>query len=105
MHDITDLHFYGLEVRQTNAFKRGGYFYVEDLLGTKPWDTVLAHGPGPAYLDDDNASFVQLDAWYEYRYRHAWKDLPSIGMLAIGLTLQALDRWRAYNRENPLQTL
>lgn len=91
MHPIEDLERFGLAHRVTLPLRRYGYDYIEDLLGTKPWGTTVAHGCEPPVG-------ISAKAYWRYTYHESWLAIPRISEVAIEQMLTALTAWKEMNR-------
>jgi hypothetical protein len=96
MHSIDELLEFGLTARVTLPLKRWGYVYVEDLLGTKPFRTTIAHGCEPA-PGGPGWKYWPKDFWHD-----EWLNIPRIKSVAIGNMLLALDKWKEHQRGKPV---
>lgn len=99
MHSVDELLAFGLETRVTLPLKRFGWLYVEDLLGTSPWHMTIASGPAMGIWEGPGKPHKFKYKTYEtYRYRPCWKEIPRISGTAVQNLLQALGKWKEYNR-------
>ena len=93
MHSIDELLDFGLTPYVINPIKRWGYYYVEDLLGTKPYNTTIAQGCDPA------PGGPGWKYWPKCMWHNEWLAIPRISSGRIQEIQQALTKWKEANRK------